>query len=147
VGTKRNPWVLEGDMYVMTAYFTDPSTICNMCRKGKYYGDRLLILDGTTNSTIVIPFKEDDLAGSKWVEGRCFPLMGMWNDLYDIINLYLYLIIIIIIIIIINIVIIVVIIVVIVIVINIVNYYNIIITKIRMKLSLSLLWLLMGVCS
>ncbi|XP_031568107.1 uncharacterized protein LOC116302858 [Actinia tenebrosa] len=83
VGVKRNPWVREGDMYVMTAYFTDPRTICSRTQTRIYYGDRLLILDGTTNSTIVIPFKEEDLTGSKWVAGKCFPTMGQhyWYDI------------------------------------------------------------------
>jgi hypothetical protein len=78
-GTKVGPWVLEGDMYVITAYFTDPSTICSNTQKRKYYGDRLLIFDGSTSSTITIPFKEEDLAGTKWVSGRCFPGMGKYQ--------------------------------------------------------------------
>ncbi|KAK3747637.1 hypothetical protein QZH41_011728, partial [Actinostola sp. cb2023] len=83
LGTKQGPWVLEGDMYVITAYFTDPSTICSSTVQRSAYGDRLLILDGATSKTINIPFKEEDLAGTKWVSGRCFPLMGQhyWYDI------------------------------------------------------------------
>ncbi|XP_031568106.1 uncharacterized protein LOC116302857 [Actinia tenebrosa] len=83
VGDRKGPWVLEGNMYVMTAYFTDPSTICSSKDKRKYYGDRLLIWNGADNSTIAIPFKEEDLAGTKWVAGKCFPMMGQhyWYDI------------------------------------------------------------------
>lgn len=76
LGTKQGPWVLEGDMYVMTAYFTDPSTICSDTKTRSAYGDRFLILDGATNTNIKIPFKEEDLVGTKWVFGKCFYFMG-----------------------------------------------------------------------
>ena len=74
----KSPWVKEGDMYVITAYFVDPATICSGTRPtSKYIGDRLLLQTGLSPSDNVrIPFKEEDLKGSKWVAGQCFYLMG-----------------------------------------------------------------------
>ncbi|XP_078348614.1 uncharacterized protein LOC144633648 isoform X2 [Oculina patagonica] len=78
VGTLRAPWVSEGDMYVITAYFTDPQNICGGSRPSSdYIGDQLLMQTGTQyTSTVSIPFKQEDLAGTKWVRGGCFPSMG-----------------------------------------------------------------------
>jgi len=76
VGVKRAPWIREGSMYVMTAYFRDPSTICSRTMTSSSYGDRLVILNGASNATIEIPFKEEGLRGTKWVRGHCFPWMG-----------------------------------------------------------------------
>lgn len=78
LGPIKAPWVKEGDMYVITVYFVDPATICSGTRpKSAYIGDRLLLQTGSSASQNVrIPFKEEDLAGTKWVAGQCFYLMG-----------------------------------------------------------------------
>ena len=71
-------------MYVITAYFTDPANVCAGTRpSSSYLGDRLLIQTGAKPSDNVrIPFKEDDLAGSKWVLGKCFYTMGKYLLLF-----------------------------------------------------------------
>ena len=78
VGVKSLPWNSDNDMYVMTAYFTDPANICAGSRpSSSYLGDRLLIQTGAKPSNNMrIPFKEEDLKGSKWVIGKCFYTMG-----------------------------------------------------------------------
>ncbi|KAL9955112.1 hypothetical protein ACROYT_G036396 [Oculina patagonica] len=74
----KAPWISEGDMYVITAYFTDPRNICGGSRPSSdYIGDQLLMQTGTQyTSTMSIPFKQEDLAGTKWVRGGCLPTMG-----------------------------------------------------------------------
>ncbi|RMX37130.1 hypothetical protein pdam_00015753 [Pocillopora damicornis] len=78
VGDLRAPWIREGDNYVITAYFTDPETICSGPRPvTPYLGDQLLLQTGNKiSNTMSIPFKQEDLAGTKWVRGGCFPSMG-----------------------------------------------------------------------
>jgi charged multivesicular body protein 7 len=78
VPPKKHPWISEGDDYVITAYFVDPSTICNGKRPySKYIGDRLLIQTGSSSTSVMkIPYKQGDLSGTGWVEGKCFYLMG-----------------------------------------------------------------------
>ena len=72
------PWISEGEMYVITAYFTNPQHICSGSRaNSEYLGDHLFLQTGPQSSTTVaIPFKQEDLAGTKWVHGGCFPAMG-----------------------------------------------------------------------
>ena len=63
---------------MITAYFTDPENICSGSRPpSTYLGDQLLLQTANESSnTMAIPFKQEDLAGTKWVEGGCFPAMG-----------------------------------------------------------------------
>lgn len=79
------PWISEGNMYVITAYFTNPRNICGGSRpSSEYIGDKLLLQTGNQPSdTMSIPFKQEDLAGTKWVRGGCFPSMGRhyWYDI------------------------------------------------------------------
>ncbi|XP_032217785.1 uncharacterized protein LOC116601181 [Nematostella vectensis] len=92
VPAKSAPWVSEGDMYVITAYFRDPSSVCSPVTKRhvtKEYGDRLVIQNGASiSSLITIPYKEEGLKGSSWVEGKCFPLMGQhyWYNISNNMN-------------------------------------------------------------
>lgn len=85
MGILKAPWIAEGDRYVITAYFTDPQNICGGSRPtSKYLGDRLLLQTGNQfSSTMSIPFKQEDLAGTKWVRGGCFPAMGKLNTNFN----------------------------------------------------------------
>jgi len=86
MGVKKNkvpkpkslPWNVDGDMYVMTAYFTDPQTICSGGRQdSKYFGDSLLIQTGLTpDKYTTIPIDESGLQNTNWVKGGCFWGMG-----------------------------------------------------------------------
>ena len=77
---KSFPWISDNDNDVITAYFTDPAGICSGSRpSSSYLGDRLLIQTGPKPSNnMAIPFKEEDLAGTKWVKGQCFYSMGTY---------------------------------------------------------------------
>lgn len=65
-------------MNVITAYFTNPQGICSGSRPAsEYIGDQLLLQTGDDSSkTRAIPFKQEDLESTKWVEGGCFLGMG-----------------------------------------------------------------------
>lgn len=65
-------------MYVITAYFTNPQLICSGSRPSpEYLGDQLLLQTGPQSfNTTTIPFKQEDLEGTDWVRGGCFPAMG-----------------------------------------------------------------------
>lgn len=78
IGTFKSPWISEGDMNVLTAYFTNPQHICSGSRPSlEYLGDQLFLQTGPQSSNIMsMPFKEDDLAGTKWVRGGCLWSMG-----------------------------------------------------------------------
>ena len=70
------PWFSEDDMYVITAYFTNPRHICSGSRpNSEYLGDQLYLQTGL-GEVRKIYFKEEDLAGTNWVRGGCFPAMG-----------------------------------------------------------------------
>ena len=74
----KSPWISEENMYVITAYFTNPQNICGGSRpSSEYIGDQLLLQTGDQSSdTMSIPYKQEDLVGTKWVRGGCFPSMG-----------------------------------------------------------------------
>lgn len=78
VGVLKAPWISEDDMYVITAYFTEPRLICSGSRpSSQYLGDQLLLQTGPQSSnTMAIPFKQEDLERTEWVRGGCFPAMG-----------------------------------------------------------------------
>ena len=67
----------EDDLYIMTAYFTDPNTICSGQRvtEDGYVGDNLYFV--THQGIVKIPLREADIAGTKWTLGRCFAGMGI----------------------------------------------------------------------
>ena len=75
---KQGAWVEDGDSLVLTAYFVDPSTICNSQRNDDtYLGDSLAIQIGPTPSSLMeIPLDEEDIPQTKWVKGKCFVGMG-----------------------------------------------------------------------
>lgn len=87
---KKDHWVEDGDMLVVTAYFVHPSVICNGTRKAsKYLGDGLFIQTGKTPSSLMeIPLKQDDVKKTKWVEGKCVWGMGKhyWYDISNNMN-------------------------------------------------------------
>ena len=71
----------NGKWYIyMTAYFTDPNNICRIgkrtCgRESSVVGDRLVFLH-RGNKYMDIPLSEEQLKGTKWVQGNCAPRMG-----------------------------------------------------------------------
>jgi len=89
----------DGSHYVITVYFTDPKQICNADnkRRDKFIGENLYIL--STDKMMTVPYKEKDIANTKWVNGKCFIGMGQhyWynsspamdcDDLFPIFLLY-----------------------------------------------------------
>ena len=71
------------DVYVLTAYFVDPKTICQAGRnaqalKAQGTGTGLWLQNGTDpiRDTFVAPLLETDVASTKWAKGACFPTMG-----------------------------------------------------------------------
>ena len=66
----------EGDLYILTAYFTDPKTICSGVRKtaAGYTGDNLYL--AMNNGPVKIPLKETAIGSTQWTKGRCFYGMG-----------------------------------------------------------------------
>ena len=70
---KKSHWNEEGDSFVMTAYFTHPSRIC----QGKRHKDNLFIQTGPTPKDLMsIPYDESNLGPTPWVKGKCFIAMG-----------------------------------------------------------------------
>ncbi len=74
------PFIQDGNLFKLTAYFTDPSTICRRGRSEqrlRLHGiaEYLLIQNGTNPEVDLI---EIDLEESRttWVKGLCFPGMG-----------------------------------------------------------------------
>ena len=72
--------VKEDNHYILTAYFTDPTTICNGNRTttSGYIGDNLYL--AMNNGPVKISLQEEDLvkADKNWKKGRCFFGMGTW---------------------------------------------------------------------
>ena len=71
----------EDKLYIMTAYFTDPDTICSGQRATEvgYVGDNLYL--AMHEGIVKIPLREADIGGTKWTLGRCFAGMGNKIDL------------------------------------------------------------------
>ena len=69
-------YVRDGDYYLLTAYFTDPDTICSGKRATEdgYVGDNLYLV--MQEGVVKIPLQESELVGTKWTIGRCFAGMG-----------------------------------------------------------------------
>ncbi|XP_002165969.1 uncharacterized protein LOC100197948 isoform X1 [Hydra vulgaris] len=100
-----NKWIGKayfqiGNIYYITAYFTDISKMCRIDNKRdkKSVGDKLVIFNGK-NQSMEIPLHEKDLLGTKWVSGKCFLGMGQhyWygiskdmdcNDFFPVFLLY-----------------------------------------------------------
>jgi len=82
----------EPNMWVITAYFVEPATICTTGRSEDDFqksgtGENLAIQNGTTpESYITIPHDEDQVTKTtKFIAGQCFYGMGMhyWYDVRD----------------------------------------------------------------
>jgi hypothetical protein len=74
--------ILGTDVYILTAYFFDPKTICQSGdipnRPLGLTGTGLWIQNGSDpilDSTL-IPINQTDVVSTKWVQGQCFPSMG-----------------------------------------------------------------------
>lgn len=71
------PFYDNGEMYVLTAYFTDPNHVCddeNNRPKG-VVGDELYLQVGVYEY-MKVPLLESELASTKWMKGKCFFGMG-----------------------------------------------------------------------
>lgn len=71
------------DVYILTAYFVDPSTICTSGRdasrlKNEGTGTGLWLQNGTNpiKDSFSVPLYENAANNTKWVKGACFPSMG-----------------------------------------------------------------------
>jgi len=74
----------HGTFYYLTAYFTDPTKICDakVQRAKGIIGDKLVFLAGD-NKYVEAPLLSKDAKGTSWVLGRCFIGMGThyWYDI------------------------------------------------------------------
>ena len=70
-------YVVVGDYYYLTAYFTDPSKICNpyVNRPKSLVGDKLIFMTGY-KQYMTVPRRESGLKNTKWKKGKCFTGMG-----------------------------------------------------------------------
>jgi hypothetical protein len=71
----------EGSFYTITAYFTDPSTVCSSSKtSGQVIGDRLVIVG--KSKVLDVALNQSDVS-SFWTRGKCFKTMGVhyWADL------------------------------------------------------------------
>lgn len=70
--------------YYMTAYFTDPSKICqeNAVHESDVIGNKLMFLVGE-DKYVEGPLKTGGTEGTKWMKGKCMPGMGLhyWYDI------------------------------------------------------------------
>lgn len=74
------PFIRDGELYKLTAYFTDPSTICKRGRSQQRIqlhgiAEYLLIQNGTEPEEDVIEMALEE-SRTTWVKGLCFPGMG-----------------------------------------------------------------------
>jgi len=83
------PFVEDGDRWVVSAYFTDPATICTTGRSASDFssqgtGTDLYLQNSTVpEQSVKIPKVESGLTKTKWTEGKCFYTMGKhyWYNL------------------------------------------------------------------
>ncbi|RUS82736.1 hypothetical protein EGW08_009516 [Elysia chlorotica] len=83
------PFVEDGDRWVVSAYFTDPSKICSTGRTADEFnqqgtGTNLYVQNSTKpEDSFMVPHKESGMTATKWTEGKCFYTMGKhyWYDL------------------------------------------------------------------
>ncbi|OWF54730.1 uncharacterized protein LOC110441365 [Mizuhopecten yessoensis] len=80
----NHPFVRVYNRHFLTAYFTNPATICSSGRTSAQYaangtGDSLYIQNGTdpVADYLVIPKIETVLTSTKWTRGHCFYTMGV----------------------------------------------------------------------
>ncbi|KAL3847552.1 hypothetical protein ACJMK2_018457 [Sinanodonta woodiana] len=84
------PFVDDGDLYVITAYFTDPAVVSNIGRTQSDFnshgiGEHLFIQNGThLNDVIMAPARESEVESTGWTKGKCFTSMGVyyWYNLH-----------------------------------------------------------------
>jgi hypothetical protein len=80
--------ILGTDVYILTAYFFDPKTICQSNgisnRPVGVTGTGLWLQNGTDpiQNSFLIPINQSDIVSTKWVQGQCFISMGLhyWYD-------------------------------------------------------------------
>jgi len=75
-----HPFVEDGDYYTLTAYFVDPSTICEgRGLLSSPIGDRLILQNGTNalRNALSIPLTLDEVEMTSWTRGKCFWTMGL----------------------------------------------------------------------
>jgi len=79
----------DGARYTLTAYFTDPATICTTGRSHAEFlqdgtGTGLYIQNGSNPVTqsVKIPATQSGVGNTAWTLGHCFPAMGVhyWYD-------------------------------------------------------------------
>jgi hypothetical protein len=76
------------NVYVLTAYFVDPKTICQsdaiVERKLGVVGTGVWLQNGTDpiKDSFSSPIEQSEVNQTKWVQGACFPSMGVhyWYD-------------------------------------------------------------------
>ncbi len=75
----------EGDFWSITAYFTDPATVCSKSLSKQSTGDRLVFV--SSKQSVNIPLKESDVS-SFWTQGQCFWTMGVhyWANVNGKVN-------------------------------------------------------------
>lgn len=85
----NHPFVPIGNMYFLTAYFTDPATICSNGRTSQQFtaegtGNSLYIQNGTdpVADSLKMPMTPTDADKTRWTRGYCFVTMGLhyWYD-------------------------------------------------------------------
>ena len=64
----------EGTFWSITAYFTDPASVCSKSSSKQSTGDRLVFV--SSKQSVNIPLKESDIT-SYWTKGQCFWTMGV----------------------------------------------------------------------
>ncbi len=70
------------DLYILTAYFVDPTTICrsngDANREVGTTGTGLWLQNGPdpVRDSFSSPIAQSDADNTKWVKGSCFPSMG-----------------------------------------------------------------------
>ena len=63
------------DGLTLSAYFTDPNTVCsNVVSKQQVTGDRLIIY--SSRKQLSVPLNEANVDKNNWFQGNCFPTMG-----------------------------------------------------------------------
>lgn len=71
------------DVFILTAYFVDPTTICSKDnipnRKEGATGTGLWLQNGPdpVRDSMSVPLTQTGLNSTKWVQGQCFVSMGM----------------------------------------------------------------------
>ncbi|KAK3609729.1 hypothetical protein CHS0354_011421 [Potamilus streckersoni] len=78
------PFVDDGDLYIITAYFTDPGTISIVGRTESDFithgiGNHLYIQNGILPTDVITaPTNESEVSSTGWTKGKCFRYMGVY---------------------------------------------------------------------